>query len=924
MRTIVGRTAELAEIEAVLAGVRHGRGAVVLISGEAGVGKSRLVEEASVLAGRVGVPSVRGYAVDDPGAPELWPFRRAMRGWPDSAAVLSASHPPDVADRFRLYVEVAELLYKRAVPDGLLLVLEDLHWADPTSIGLLRHLTADVVEQPLGVVVTYRPQPGPLAEVLPDLVRGPSVRSLELGGLTAAEVARWLPELAGLRDDSLAAALHARTEGNPLLIRLVAERLSTRPGETARELERVVAEQPELRRLLLARVARLAPGARELVDVASVIGERVRPGQLHAATGWPADQVAAGLHDALQVGVLRAEPELAFEHALVRDAVYADLSADRRAELHRVIARALETHTDEPAMAGFIAFHWQRASGPEALQYCRLWAERAEANARATRAYDDAARFARLALDCAQRLGSDAGELATAWLRLANALFLTHRVEQSLEACEAAADAAAAARKPELIAEAGLVIHGVGHPGLVQRVGDICARALAVTDPEDRATHARLLAQLAVSEAESGVAGSADTAAQALAKAEASGDTNAVLEALAARHLTITVPETVTERLDLGRRAIELGAADGRPHAVLWGHLWRVDGAMQLGNLTEIDRELSAISRIADETRSPLPRWHYHRFRAVRETLVGNFAVARQANESARAIATDLDDLSMLGMSYAYTLALAGIRGDPTELYPDTEEFARIAPPLPLIRLTIPSVRLMRGDIDTARAEFEQFRDLPTTLPRGLRWAGTILNIALLAVRLDDAKLAATLYDLMAPYARQMTGDGSGGVVSFGAVDRVLGDLALVSGRPDAALAHYESAIALNGRVGARPFTALSRLGVAQALTALNRPAEGAEPLRTALAEFRRLDMPGPLRTASELLALVARADASPLTAREREVARLVADGLANREIAERLFLSERTVETHVRNVLTKLGLRSRVQIAGAVLRGDR
>ncbi|TVY98952.1 LuxR family transcriptional regulator [Trebonia kvetii] len=197
------------------------------------------------------------------------------------------------------------------------------------------------------------------------------------------------------------------------------------------------------------------------------------------------------------------------------------------------------------------------------------------------------------------------------------------------------------------------------------------------------------------------------------------------------------------------------------------------------------------------------------------------------------------------------------------------------------------------------------------------------------AALLDDGAAAARLYPLFAPLARYYAGDGSGLVFSHGALARLGGEMALTAGRAEDAVAHFRQAITMNSRIGARPFTALSRFGLARALSVGQPPApagisEAAEMAARAAEEFRRLDMPGPLARATLLAERLtaARRCASPLTGRETEVAGYVAEGLSNRQIATRLVLSERTVETHVRAILGKLGLRRRTEIAAWALRG--
>ncbi len=935
MSAFVGRGAELAEIERSLADLVIGRGRILVLSGPAGIGKSRLAEAASARAHQLDVPVHTGYAVDDPGAPALWPWRRAMRRWADAPALPTADvGESDAAARFRLFMAISDLLREHATAAGLLVVLEDMHWADRMSVLLLRHMAAEVADVPIMFVVTCREGvAGPLQEELPHLVRGDTVRPIILAGLSAAEVLAWQPQLSGTSDPSVADALHRSTGGNPLLIRLVAEDLLRR-GTVAdpSTLAQLMHTRPQLRRLVAARAAVLEPMVREAVDAAAVLGERVLPGVLAALVGETEHEVHALLSAAQAAGVLRGEDVargLQFEHALVRDAVYAELDPERRRSLHRRAAAALEQIS--PEAAGSIAHHWQRAGGPNASDRCRAWAERADDAARAVLAFDDAARFARLAVTSAQEVGAEDAELARLYIRLAEALCLGNYLADSIRACVAAADLAEAADRPDLLAQAGLVVHGMGDPYTNRTIPALCERALAVVPADDHVTRARLQAQVAVGVAESeGGTRAADLAAAALAEAERSGDAQAILEAVAARHLAISIPHSVEERLSLGRRAVELGAAAQQPIAALWGHLWRVDAALQLGNAVEVDRGLAAIDRIARERGSALARWHHHRFGAVRCELVGDFAAARAADDAALDLALRVGDFSMMGMHYAFRVQFAWLRGTAEEVPPDFRELMTYAPTMPLVRVSVPLVHAIAGDLDTARAEFEEFRHLPRSYPVGVRWAGTVGQIGMVAILLDDAQVCATIYDLFAPIAHYFGGDGSGGIFSHGANARFCGDLARVAGDHESAIRQYHDGIAMNARFGARPYTALSRLGLAQSLAALGLSHDRqtrqptAELVEQAGAEFRRLDMPGHLASANALAArLRTSSGATPLSPREAEVAGLVADGLPNKAIAARLFLSERTVETHVRSILGKLGFTTRTEVAGWVLRGS-
>ena len=226
-----------------------GAGRLVLVSGPAGIGKSALAEAALAMARERGMATARGRAIDDPGAPPLWPWTRLLRGWTEAQALPVGRRESDAHARFRLLEAIADVVQAHAGDDGLLVVLEDLHWADRLSVLALRHLTSELDEQRLAVVATYRDtRAGPFGDVLPDLLRGNAVRTIQLAGLARAEIAAWLPTLVGRVDDPLADALHERTAGNPLLVRLVAE-------HTARGEE--LADRPDLRRLVVARLAGL-------------------------------------------------------------------------------------------------------------------------------------------------------------------------------------------------------------------------------------------------------------------------------------------------------------------------------------------------------------------------------------------------------------------------------------------------------------------------------------------------------------------------------------------------------------------------------------------------------------------------------------------------------------------------------------------
>jgi predicted ATPase len=355
---IVGRDQELAQVRAALVAASAGGGRLVLVSGEPGIGKTRLTAAIAEMAGEYEVPVASGYAVDDPGMPPLWPWRRVARTVPALGGALGpagaadagapAAEPGIAVDsavaRFAMFTGASQALVDAAADRGLVVVLEDLQWADRTSLLLLRHLTGELARTRLLLVGTFRDAAdAPLADLLPDLLRTEGTRAIRLTGLSSPAIAQWLRRLEACGDAVPPAAgaaerLAERTGGNPLFVRMIVER-----GVAG--IDHGLAGYPELRQLVLGRLSAPGDPVRDLLDAASVLGERIDPPLLAAVAGLPAAGIGDLLDRAVARGVLRAAPDtagLAFAHALVRDAVYDELPPSRRMMLHERAARALE------------------------------------------------------------------------------------------------------------------------------------------------------------------------------------------------------------------------------------------------------------------------------------------------------------------------------------------------------------------------------------------------------------------------------------------------------------------------------------------------------------------------------------------------------------------------------------------------------
>lgn len=905
---LVGRDRELAELARLRSAADGGRGAFVLLHGEAGIGKSALAARVTDAAAAAGVPVLAGRAVADEGAPVFWPWVRVLeqgRGLGLSPALLEMGEGPPAAARFLAIERAVRALLAAAEPDGLVILLDDLQWADDASLRLLRHACGDLADARVLLLGTAREVTAPLA--------GLPAHTLALGPLTEPDVATYLRE----GHPSWPAYVHRVSGGNPLFVRELARVLvqEDRLAGPATELPVPV----HVRAMAGYRLERLSPACRALLGGASAMGEEFEVSILAATTeAGTTEQLA----EAIAAGVLVDDPDtpdrLRFAHALVRQARYDELPRAERIDWHRRIADALDA--SEGAHAGELARHRVRAAVDAASRRTAIDACRAAAAA-ADRAlaFADATHWYGRALDLAGGAGLGGVERAELLLDLADAAYADGQVTEALAHCTAAADLAEGGGRADLMARAALVVRGIDGPPN-ETIAALCGRARALLRDEESATHARVLAQHAVALSEYGQVEAADELSRrATAMAERSGDPAALVDVAHARHRLIPEPEGVAERLKLGSRLRDLGAVPGRPEAPLWGQIWRIDAAIQLGGLAAVDVEIAALAGLVDRLGWPLARWHLLRTRATRALAAGDFAEAERLALAAFEVVRGLQDTSAAGLFYPFMMDVLRLTGRFGEYEPGVSEFGEV--PLPIAMAVHGVYCLAAGDTARAWAHFERLRVALPDLPTDPRWMPTVAYTAELAIGLNGdgtQEVADFCYRALLPHARYHLGAATG---YLGAAAGVLGRLAATLGDRDTAVRHLTEAEAMEQRAGTPPFQTVVRLDLARVLVARDGPGDrerAAGLVEQCAHTARRLGMAPTLSAAA---ALAAELGGTALTRREREIARLVADGLANRAIAERLVLSERTVETHVRNLLTKLGLTNRTQVAAWALK---
>jgi DNA-binding CsgD family transcriptional regulator len=984
----VARGLELTALRERLALARRAAGGLVLIAGEPGIGKTRLIAEVAEQARTEGWLVLVGRSYDADGMPPYLPIGEALRAYvrtcplaqlraeiaeagPDVALIvpeirgrladLPASQPVSPKHgRYRLFESVAEFLRgsarSRADSAGLLLVLDDLHWADTPTLLLLQHLARRLVDAPMLVLGSYRtvdPRPAHgLQDVLADLGREHLYESVLLAPFSREEAGDLIRELNGApAAPAVVDAIQQDTQGNPFLIEEVARQLRTEVGNLADPrtigLHRTVPDS--VRQVVGRRLARLGAAANWLLRVAAVLGDGFRFDVLAAASGIEVASLVDALEEALAAGVLREDGgRYHFAHALLREALHEELSAPRCARLHHQIGEAMERlHAGNPEPhLGELAHHFCEAGGIEDLAKAVAYARLAGDRALGLFALEEAARLYELGL---RALGiADAADHASTCellLALGEARRRAGELQAAMEAFSRAADIARVRKEPEPLACAALGYEDALLPTGRLRAGHadpsitLLEEALRALPPVDSPLRARLLAGLAralhFARAPERAAALND---EAVGMARRVGDIDALAYALDARCMAIWVSADLEEQVAAATELAELAERVHDRELALEGRRWRFLALLGLGDAVSADAEIDAYARTAEALRLPQHLANVPLWRAARALLDGRYdeveGLARQALAARRRAQSIEADLNFTSQMLALHHDLGDLEGL-AELEANAREIAGNDryPRGPAWRTHLIRLGIAFDRRDEVRVELERLAaNRFATIPRTLTWLGALAGLAEACAYLGDAGRGAVLYEIMRPYDNRMIVHGSAEVCR-GPVSHYLGLLAATARHWEDASNHFETAAQLADRVGARP--ALARAVEAHAAMLLARHRREDRPrarelLSQALAIYHELGTRPHVTRVSALLTdrwlaqmLAAPVHPGGLTHQEVEVLRLIAGGRSNREIADALVLSVRTVERHVTNIYRKIDARGRADAtAFAITRG--
>jgi ATP/maltotriose-dependent transcriptional regulator MalT len=963
---LVGRSAQLSALDAALAEAGRGHPSAVMVGGEAGVGKSRLVREFAERSRRTGARVLTGGCLEL-GADSLpfTPFTAVLRelvrdlGAAGVSGLLPGGRSPELARllpefgtpagpdgtgeaRARLFEQMLLVLERLAEAGPVVLVIEDMHWADQSTRDLLAFLIRNQGSlDGVLIVVTYRSddlhRTHPLRPLLAELSRVDWVTRMDIARLTRQDTGRLVAQLTGREpDEELLTAVYRRAEGNPLFVEALVG--NGEPGTGLPE---------SLHDLLMAGLRRLPEETQEVVRVASAGGERIGHGLLTAVTGLDGTALGRALRPAVAANVLLAESDgYAFRHALIREAVHDELLPGERGQVHSRFAEVIEA---DPALvtpgraAAEQAWHWSAAhDAPRALvsawqaagqagrslayaeqlamqsRVLELWEQVPDAAARIgadhVAVLEEAVRAAELAGEDDRGImlaGAALREIDTAAEPVRAALLLRVRghlkyqhgrddyagdLYEAVRLVPADPPSAARARVLEALAHYTLYVHSGWHdPGLRAVAEEAVATARRAGDA---ATEATALVTLSCAEP---VGGDVERVRAMLAEARTVASRVNAFQPLLSAAIT---ESDMLEGAGLHEAAAAVareGLAAAREHGVA-----RTYGAVLANNLAEPLVSLGRWDEAGEVIERALRLFPPPLSRSCQWRLAGDIALARgDLPAAAESVASIRSVLDQARYDDQYHLPLIRLE---TEL--------RLAQLRPADALSVIGDALDRHDVRPS--------------PR-YAWPLLVAGARACAAAAREAALtetAAALRDRLRSEAGELTAEGvaqQAHRLTFAAEAERAGDR---SAAWDEAAQAWEA-------VGQPYPLAMALLRAAgEALGGGDRHG-GAVRLRRAAALAQRLGA-RPLSDDIALLARRARIPLGPdgdadtpapepdrlgLTAREFEVLRLVAAGRSNREIASELFISAKTASVHVSNILAKLGVTSRGEAAATAHR---
>jgi hypothetical protein len=814
----VGRDDVLAELRRMVDEAVAGRGHLLLLAGEAGIGKTTMLAAAAGYAESRGTRVAWGWGWPGEGAPAYWPWVQVMRmlgldiPWPAEDSAQAVRDAP-ASDRFRLFDEVTSLLLAESRIQPLLLLLDDLQWADQPSQLLLDFLTRRLPAGAAAIVGSYRdtePIPGPApGPALAALAARTTV--LPLTGLGPDAVGHLVADVVGeQRAAEVAAGVHRRTGGNPFFVQQVSWLL--RSGQEG--------IPPGVHKALELRFAAMPGATAAALRTAAVIGQRFSADLTALASGQPSGAVAGALAAAVRARVVSRDGtgSYRFAHDLFREYAYDQLPAAERAGLHRRIGQALEASRaagGEVALAE-LATHFVLADpiSGQAWEYSVAAAREAAARL----AYEEAVRHWEHAVAAADARPADR---TGALLELADARRRAGQGQAAGQAYLRAAELARSAHDPAALARAALGLHAIGTrtwwpPAEVIALLSEAFDTLGPGEVDDP-LRLRVMASLARALAWHGLdlPRARTLAAQAVAAARAGGHPPTLASCLLAQHHAIWVEGTARNRLQIAAEVAGLAERSGDQEVLLEARLLAATDRLELAD-PGFRAELDEFLRLAEASRQPRFRYAALARRAMLALLAGRLTDAERLIGQAEMLGEECGEPGVRDVRYDQGWDLLTAQGRLGELggtlpdmFPDPE-----SPQARGSRALILLASGARSEAAEVVAPLLDARAGPGTPPPDRQRLLGLTYAAELSVAFCAVPVAEQLYAALLPFEDEAV--VSGAAITFkGAVAHYLGMLAAVLGRAATAASHLEQAVAIHDRLGAAAWSLRSQYQLA-------------------------------------------------------------------------------------------------------------
>jgi hypothetical protein len=857
---LAGRDVELHRLASVWKEASAGDRQVGLISGEQGIGKSRLAAEFSRRVHARGGAVLYGRCDEDAIVP-YQPFVEALRPYvcAASASVLrerlhgleydlgrvfpellgrlpeapSSIQSDPETERYRLFEAVASVLTGITVARPIVLVLDDLHWADKPTLQLLRHLVRGTPHAALLILACYLDveleQDRGLADLFADLRRETSVTSVSLSGLSEADSGELLKSLAGRGlPRSLVRALHGETDGNPFFLEELARHLIEtdaallEPGNAQHVTVDGLNLPERVREVVARRLRRMPSAVNDVLSIGAVVGTEFDAVLVGRAAEQPASAVLEVLDQATRAGLVHEHASqvgrYTFAHALIRQTLYAGLGTAQRAKLHARVGTAMEAVEGNIAAAA-LAQHFTKAlpftEAKQAIEYT----SQAGHEALADLAFEDAATHFERALQLLDEYApADKIRRVELLTDLASAsVYVDERA--GVETARLAVESARADGSPAQFghAVAAFVEPTYGAAAFPAEVTSLFDEARAVLGDSEPALQARLLAYVAFKYASYQVQGrdGRALAEQAVALARPVGDPSTLADGLFALAFNLEGSPDVAARLALGEELVGLSGAGARARAFGLHVLARAH--LELGQAEALRTTTAELARIGDELRWFPARVQAARWRATQGLLEGRFGDVRTSGDEMRKHARAYHGAGGMQTHQAFylareegTLARASAVGHIT-----LEHLGTLYIPacLALAHLESGDEQAALGILD--RLSVDDFLGGEWESARG----GALGMLAEVAATGGTAAQASALYDLLTPFAGRLLA-AVYATACLGAADRYLGMLSTRLERWRDAEVHFEQAWALEDQIGGSALVPRTRYWQARFLLA--------------------------------------------------------------------------------------------------------